>query len=465
MKLPVAAPSLNETMHLVPDQSIGKVLQMGLGAEVDGKYLHWDKLRHKTPPHDLTHHEWWLGIKFARRTNARRLLLLLDRDGVPFALSLSDSMHRRLHYVDRQAAGSIAGMDGPEHGTQNTFLIRSLMEEAMTSSQLEGASTTRAVAKEMLRTGRQPRDQSERMIYNNYRVMTEVKERGKRLFTPEEIMELHSMLSAGTLDRDQCGRLRTTDDNVVIYDRANPSLVLHVPPNADELPARLKRLCDFANNSEETEFLHPVVRAIAIHFQLAYDHPFCDGNGRTARILFYWSMLNSGYWMMEFMSISSALKRAPGKYLQAYLDTESDECDIGYFVSQQLAALEQAINGLHDYIARKAAENRRAEALLKSPAILGKNFNHRQRALLAHAIHSRESVYTVATHQAAHRVTYPTASNDLRGLIEAKLLQKLRSGKADIFFPVSNLSQILSTKPQAGMPLAPSWALPPDREK
>jgi hypothetical protein len=42
-------------------------------------------------------------------------------------------------------------------------------------------------------------------------------------------------------------------------------------------------------------FIHPVMRAITLHFWLAYDHPFCDGNGRTARALFYWSMLKQGY--------------------------------------------------------------------------------------------------------------------------------------------------------------------------
>jgi Fic family protein len=299
----------------------------------------------------------------------------------------------------------------------------------------------------MLKTGRPPRDHSEQMIYNNYRVMNEIKERGKRPFTPAEIMELHSMLTEDTLEADQCGRLRTAEDNVVIYDRANPALVLHVPPKAEELPSRMVRLCEFANNKDKEAFLHPVVRAIAIHFQLAYDHPFCDGNGRTARILFYWAMLNAGYWMVEYLSISSSLKRAPGKYIQAYLHTESDECDMGYFVSQQLEALEQAIGGLKGYISRKSSENRRAEALLKSPAVLGRNFNHRQRALLANAIHSPESIYSVATHQTAHRISYPTALNDLKGLVDARLLKRERSGKADIYFPVAGLAKLLSTKP------------------
>ena len=84
---------------------------------------------------------------------------------------------------------------------------------------------------------------------------------------------------------------------------------------------------DFANSSAESPFVHPVVRAILIHFMIGYDHPFVDGNGRTARALFYWSMLRSGFWMTEYFSISSILRKAPSQYVRSYLHTESDDGD------------------------------------------------------------------------------------------------------------------------------------------
>ena len=56
-------------------------------------------------------------------------------------------------------------MTNPE--TRDSYLVRSLLEESITSSQLEGAATTREIAKEMIRNGRQPRDRGERMIFNN----------------------------------------------------------------------------------------------------------------------------------------------------------------------------------------------------------------------------------------------------------------------------------------------------------
>lgn len=43
---------------------------------------------------------------------------------------------------------------------------------------------------------------------------------------------------------------------------------------------------------------------------IAYMHPFVDGNGRTARALFYWYMLKSGYWLTEYLSISRVIAKS-----------------------------------------------------------------------------------------------------------------------------------------------------------
>jgi hypothetical protein len=50
----------------------------------------------------------------------------------------------------------------------SVFLGLSLMDEAIASSQIEGAATTRKKAKEMLRENRPPKNRSEKMIANNY---------------------------------------------------------------------------------------------------------------------------------------------------------------------------------------------------------------------------------------------------------------------------------------------------------
>lgn len=441
MKLPVPAPQITELMEKHAAR-LTDILVQPITAEVNGQYEHWDKLRHRRPvPYGLSSEEWWLAIKL-RRQAVRRKLPLLDKDHKPFGISVTDSMQRLLHFVDREASGSIRGME--TSAGQERFLIRSLQEEAMTSSQLEGAATTRKVAKEMLSTGRPPRDRSETMIYNNYLAMNRIREwRGKPI-TKDAIIELQSIVTDGTLDHPgDAGRLRSAEDNIVIYDRGSPT-ELHVPPPARELEERLDRLCAFANGGDEDGFVHPVVRAIAIHFQIGYDHPFVDGNGRTARALFYWSMLNSGYWLTEYLSISSVLNKAQGKYLYAYLYTESDGQDLGYFVMQQLEAIEQSVMALHAYIARKQAQDNAARKVLRNARIGDLVLNHRQRALLANAIKDGDRPYTVAGHQAAHTITYPTALNDLNSLVAAGLLLKTRVGKAHEYVAAPDLRERLS---------------------
>lgn len=437
MKLPTPAPAMGTLMEKYSERFL-PILTTKVGPEIDGVYEHWDKVRHRSPPEGLNSEEWWLAIKWKRLALCKPLPELLDKAQLPFQIAITDSMQRRLHFIDREAAGSVKGVDTT--GGQDRFLIRSLIEEAMTSSQLEGAATTRAVAKEMLSTGRAPRDQSERMIYNNYIGMNMIRERGIRAITPAEVLELHSILTDGTLEfPSDSGRFRTAEDNVVIYDRGSPPTLLHVPPPASEVPARLDRLCRFINE-ESDPFIHPVAKAIALHFQIGYDHPFVDGNGRTARALFYWAMMNAGYWMTEYLSISSVLKKSPGKYMKAYLYTECDDRDLSYFMAQQLEAIEQSIHGLHDYIAKKHAEDQAARRVLRKAKFGDMVINHRQRALLANALKDPDRTYTVASHQAAHTITYPTALKDLNELTSAGLLAKDRVGKAFEYFVLPDLS-------------------------
>jgi len=319
------------------------------------------------------------------------------------------------------------------------------MEEAMTSSQLEGAATTTQVAKDMLRSGRQPRDYGERMIYNNFVVMRELKRWLDKPLTPSSIFEIHRKLTAGTLENPDCaGRFRLPTEDIVIEDEIGR--VLHIPPHASELEQRLQALCDFANENDDGEhFIHPVVRAIIIHFQIGYDHPFVDGNGRTARTLFYWSMLRSGFWMAEYLSISSILRKAPAQYMRSYLYTETDEGDTTYFISHQLDVILEAIEGVHQYILRKQREQSAAAALLKPGSRLAQQINHRQRAILLNSMKNPGKRFTIEMHRKSHGTSYQTARTDLLGLVDSGFMKQSREGKAFVFFAAEGLQKKLNS--------------------
>lgn len=406
-------------------------------------YLHWDKLRHLDPPEDLTPEEWWAAVKLARSRTARTLPLR-DPDGRPFSYTTPDTVLRALHVVDQRAAGEIRMPEvvtGDAQAKQQ-YLVNSLMEEAIRSSQLEGASTSRRVAKELLRTGRRPKDRSERMIVNNYLALQYMRESMGDRLRPADVLELQRILTAGTLDDPSAsGRLQTPDEErVAVVDRIDGG-VLHRPPPADELPARLQALCDFANGDSDDEdtFIHPVIRAVLLHFWLAYDHPFEDGNGRTARVLFSWFMRIKGYWLVEYLSISKILREAPGQYNRAFLLTETDEGDTTYFVIHQLGVIERAIEALHQYLRRKVAEVRDVETLVRGTG----GFNHRQIDLLSGALRDPDRTYTFTAHAKVHGVTHETARMDLRDLADRELLTTEREGRLYRFHPAPDLAEQL----------------------
>jgi Fic family protein len=279
------------------------------------------------------------------------------------------------------------------------------------------------------------------MIFNNYRALQYMRDRMDDKLTPGTVLELQRILTDGTLEHpDAAGRLQRPDEErIAVVDRADGG-VIHRPPPAEQLPERLQALCDFANEAENADrFIHPVIRAILLHFWLAYDHPFEDGNGRTARALFYWYLRARGYWLVEYLSISRILRRAPSEYARSFLLTETDERDTTYFIGYQLEVIQRAVEQLHTYLQAKIKDVRDVERLIKGSS----HFNHRQLALLGNAIRTPDASYTFRTHAASHSVTHETARNDLIPLVDMGLLQRRRQGRQYTFTPPLNLPDLL----------------------
>lgn len=435
MRIPKSPPNLQTILSEMPPERIKELFAaMPQIRTDDGRYLHWDKLRHYQPPDSLSHREWWLLLKLSRQ-EALRPIPLLDSAGKAFSFSVPDSVMEALHQIDLGAGGLISLPEPITNSqTRDRYLVSSLIEEAITSSQLEGAVTTRDVAAEMIRTGRKPRDISEQMILNNYNTMKYIRELKSAPLTPQLVFQVHNMVTIQTLDDPTAaGRFRRADEQrVVAEDYGN---VYHTPPPSEELQQRMDAMCEFANGKSPDYFIHPAVRAVILHFWLAYDHPFVDGNGRTARALFYWAMLNHGYWLFEFISISSILKKAPAKYGRSFLNTETDDNDLTYFLVSQTEVINRAIGELHQYVDRKTNELREVESRMRALNM----FNHRQAEILKHALKHPRQQYTFESHRKSHNVAYQTARTDLLALVEHGLLLQQKRGKKIVLIPPADL--------------------------
>jgi Fic family protein len=446
MRIPQTPPKWIDLMAELKPERMVELFSLKREAKTQRHYLHWDKLRRYTPPTGASHREWWLVQKLSRM-DALKPVPLKNKIQAPFQFAITDLVMEELHQIDLGAGGLASTPEqitNPQ--TRDRYLVSSLMEEAITSSQLEGAVTTRAVAKEMIRSGRKPRDNSEQMILNNYAAMQSIRTLKASALSPNLVFQIHRLVTEKTLDDSTAaGRFRRADEKRVVGD--DEGQVYHDPPRAEELTERMAAMCAFANGETPGYFVHPAVRAIILHFWLAYDHPFVDGNGRTARALFYWAMLHSGYWLFEFISISSILRKAPVKYGRSFLYTETDDNDLTYFIIAQTQVIRRAIRELHSYIERKTAELKDVESHMRALDL----FNHRQVEIIRHALKHPGQRYTFTSHQKSHNVVYQTARTDLLDLGERGVLEKRKKGKQMVFIAPLDLSaRLLKLEKEAG---------------
>ena len=312
-------------------------------ADYNNRYIAWDELTYRIPDPERRLAAWAF----------MKMLRVMRYEPVPFAhldlrYSATPESSRSLHTFDRYLSGIIR-IQSRTLRFDRSCIINSLMEEAIASSILEGAATTRRAAKEMLRKGIHPRNRSEQMVVNNYEAMRSILEMKDEPLTPELILRVHRIMTKGTLDDALAGRFRKTDDLVV----ADPvtGTVYHRPPDHSEVPGMIEELCRFANADEGAErFIHPIIKGIILHFLIGYIHPFEDGNGRTARSIFYWYVISRGYWLFEYMPISRIILRSKRDYALAYLRTEYDEMDLTYFILYNIRCIEEAREDLIAYI-------------------------------------------------------------------------------------------------------------------
>ena len=401
------------------------------------KYYPWEKFKHQSFPKGVTPEAAWAVLGAIRRHNSRPILLTA-KDGSSFRFWLDDHLLSQVLSIDGTARDPLKLLEHASAGSvRQGYMLNALMEEGIHSSILEGAATTRQEAKKMLRDGRPPRNKSEQMVVNNFQTMRKLKAWAKEPLSVDRICQIHASITNDTLtDPRDAGRLQTECEERVHIVGVPDGRVVHSPPPASELPARLQALCRFAN--DEGAFPPAVVRAAILHFQLGYDHPFVDGNGRTARALFYWCMLRRGYDLFSYLTISRTFVGAPARYARSYLHTEQTT-DLNYFLRFHMHAVEEALRGLSDYLLKKRSELQQANQRLRDwPGL-----SLRQQLLLEDALHQPAASYSATQIMMRFDVRRPTALKDLRGLVEAGLFVQRKSGKEFIFLPEEDLQQRL----------------------
>lgn len=380
--------------------------------KINDNYLYWDKVKYQKTK--FLPHELWNIVKLSRLLKADTLTF----GNYNFKYVNTDYIQKVVHFFDMNIGGYMGAKNIIPEEDKTHYLVSSIMEEAISSSQIEGANTTRKRAKEMLRKEIKPHTKSEQMIVNNYRTIKHITQNKLENLTPENLLEIHRLISKDTLEaKNEEGAFRTSND-IYVVDHIK-SEVVHTPPNYKEISELINQLCVFFNEDvDKDNFIHPLLKGIIIHFMVGFIHPFTDGNGRTARALFYWYLLKKGYWLTEYLSISKIIQDTKNQYEKAFIYTENDENDLSYFITYNLKVMEKAFEALKNYIQEKQKNHLKVARFIKIP-----NINERQAQLLKLVYDNPEIVFNTKEIENRFNVSNYTARTDLKGLVVLNFLE------------------------------------------
>jgi len=368
--------------------------------------------------------EVWQEIQEARKAKAESLALR-DEKGRNFWYVNTKPLQAKLHQIDSRGKDSLYSYIKPE--IENELVFDSIIEEAWASNIIEGAFTTHKRAQELVRRNLTPKDKNELMMKNNHQAMTFIIENRESDFSIDFILNLHRIITQDTLeDPEYAGKFR--DDDVFIRDKTNT--VIFKPMTAEKIENSLKNLVTWVNTQSDKDFIHPIVKASIIHFFLVYVHPFFDGNGRTARALFYFYLLKNRYDFFKYFSISALIAKQKEKYYKAIKEVEDYDDDLTYFLLYSADVVMKSIDEILDKIAKKYTSDR----ISKSLDIKGVYLNKRQKKLIKILIDQDHKNITTRRYQKIFKVSYGTARSDLNELSDKGLLQKKKLGKGFLYY-------------------------------
>jgi Fic family protein len=419
-------------LRLVQDSSFAALVN-----DVNENYYYWDKIKYLPMPENIIPEDVWTIAKIRRISTAFRVQF----GNYKFTWFLNGRIQQLLHVFDLNIGGTLESRSLIPKDEKNRYLVSSIMEEAIASSQIEGAVTTRKQAKEMLRKNKPPKNKSEQMIVNNYSTIQKILELKNDDLSREKLLEIHKLVSNNTMpDKEDEGTFRKTND-VNVIDVIDGE-ILYRPPVVDDIEKLIEDLCIFFNQEKDKPFIHPIIKGCIIHFMLGFIHPFADGNGRTARALFYWYLLRKGYWLTEYLSISKLILRSKGQYAKAFIYTETDDNDLTYFINYKLKTMNLAYKSLREYIQRKIEEKRHLSEFIKIEGI-----NERQALILKWYYEESALILTVKEIETRMAISNQTARSDLQELAEYGFLQSININlKTQAFTRSYNFEDLLKQR-------------------
>jgi Fic family protein len=245
--------------------------------------------------------------------------------------------------------------------------------------------------------------------------------------TEELIKEIHHRLVIGVRGNQASpGDYRTIQCHVV---NSATGRITYTPPTAGKVPGLMGELLTWLNIEAE---IHPVLIAAIAQFQLVDIHPFCDGNGRTARLLSTLCLYRRGYDFKRLFTISEYYDRNRADYYQAIKTVREQEMDLTLWLEYFAEGLATQMQEVQE----------RGKRVIKKGIVLlkARKAGIRERAIsvLEFLIEHRKG--TVTQIESSLSLNRRTLQRDLKLLVEKGLVREIAANPTD---PTKNYEPLL----------------------
>lgn len=193
--------------------------------------------------------------------------------------------------------------------------IQALEDEIISTFAIEQIGTSRESVRNIL-DGRAPRGKEEKRVWGMKQGFEFIADRTNKI-NAENVRKLYEIAINPYLE-DKENRLSENqmyrDAGVLVGNKLSREKV-HEGLPAEKMEEKMNSLFEFVDQKTDMDDL---AKAAAIHFYIGYLHPYFDGNGRMARMLHIWYLLQNGYSSALYLPFSSLIIETKDKYNKAY---------------------------------------------------------------------------------------------------------------------------------------------------
>ena len=272
--------------------------------------------------------------KYSKEDVSEMLTLLYANDGKQ--LSLTDVGNQQLLYINSMVTDPSAAMKSlMRYYGKDEYSLTAIEDEIVSTLSIEQIDTSRESVRNVL-SGFAPQNEAENRIAGMKKGFEFIADKNNRI-TAETVRYLYEIMINPFLedekDRLSANQLYRTGAVHIVNQTRNVNV--HDGMAHNKLSYHMDELFAFIQTQDSMNDLH---KAAAIHYYFAYLHPYFDGNGRMARMIHLWYLLQQGYSASLFLPFSSIIQKTKQDYYKAFDYTEknvliSGRLDITPFLS------------------------------------------------------------------------------------------------------------------------------------